>query len=186
MRRARALITAGGLLLAGLGTAPTASSAPTVPNLLTEQGRLLDTSGNPVMGTATLVFTLYDAATAGNVLWTETQMTTLDGGYFSTQLGQVTAIPTTAFNGSARYLGVSVNGDPEMTPRQTVASTPYALVADNATGNITPTSVSVGGATVINSQGQWVGALVNRLPAGNAGRTHGCLRVPCVRSPRAG
>jgi hypothetical protein len=44
-----------------------------------------------------------------------------------------------------------------MTPRQTVSSVPYAVVSTNAVGNITPTSVSVADAAVINAQGQWVG-----------------------------
>jgi hypothetical protein len=144
-----------------------------VPQTLVEQGRLLDVNGAPVNGGVTLTFALYSGASGGTALWSEQQMVTLDGGYFSAALGDTTPIPASAFDGSARYLGISVNSDPELTPREAIESVPYALLAGNVNGDITPTSVSVGGTTVINSQGQWVGpnsGLVGPTgPAGAAG-----------------
>src|ERR1019366_1064676 len=55
-----------------------------------------------------------------------------------------------------------VNGDPEMTPLQPIVSVPYALVSNNAVGDITPNSVTTNGVTigttqVINNMGAWVG-----------------------------
>lgn len=141
---------AGTLLVAA-----TASSA--VPSVLTEQGRLLDSTGNPATGSVSITFTVYDAATGGASLWTETQNVTLDSGYFSARLGETTAIGATVFNGSTRYLGVKVGSDPEMTPRQTLVSVPYALMANNAVGDITPTSITVNGTQIVNSSGNWVG-----------------------------
>lgn len=155
---------------ATLLVAAAASSA--VPGTLTEQGRLLDTSGNPSTGSVSITFTIYDAATSGTSLWTETQNVTLDSGYFSVRLGETTAIPTTVFNGATRYLGVKVGTDAEMTPRQTLVSVPYALMANNAVGDITPTSVAINGTTVINSSGQWVGSTAGlQGPTGPAGPT---------------
>jgi hypothetical protein len=153
-----------------------ASASSAVPGTLTEQGRLLDTAGAPATGSVSIVFTIYDAATGGASLWTETQNVTLDDGYFSARLGEVTAIPSTVFSGATRYLGVKVGTDAEMTPRQTLVSVPYALMANNAVGDITPTSVSVNGTTVINSSGAWVGpggigATGPTGPAGAAGPT---------------
>jgi hypothetical protein len=82
-------------------------------------------------------------------------MLTLDAGYFSARLGETTPIPASVFaGGKERYLGIAVGADPEMSPRQTIDSAPYALVSDNAVGDITPTSVSVGGTTVIDSSGK--------------------------------
>src|SRR4028119_863764 len=43
------------------------------------------------------------------------------------------------------------------TPREEVSSVPYAFVSANATGAITPVSVSIGGKTVIDENGRWVG-----------------------------
>jgi hypothetical protein len=65
-------------------------------------------------------------------LWTEEQDITLDDGYFSTELGTITAIPADLFDGSKLYLGVTVGNDDEMTPRQTISSVPYALLAGAA------------------------------------------------------
>lgn len=134
-----------------------ASASSAVPGQLTEQGRLLDTTGTPQTGSVSIVFSLYDAATGGTALWTETQNITLDDGYFSARLGDATAIPASVFSGATRYLGVTVGADAEMTPRQSIVSVPYALMANNAVGDITPTSVSVNGTTVIDSSGAWVG-----------------------------
>ncbi len=150
------------------------TAAGVVPPLLTEQGRLFDASGNPVAGAMTFVFSIYSGATGGTPLWTETQTVTLDSGFFSAQLGESTALPPTVFSQATGtlYLGIKVNTDPEMSPRQPLLSVPYALVAQNAVGDITPTSVSIGGTTVIDSTGKWVGAASGIAgPQGPAGPT---------------
>lgn len=129
-----------------------------VPQVLTQQGRLIDkATSKPVAGTISITFTLYDAATAGTSLWTEKQDVTLDDGYFSARLGETTAIPKTVFNGTVRYLGVQVGTDAEMTPREPLTSVPYALVAGDVNGAINPTSVSIAGTKVIDETGKWVG-----------------------------
>ncbi|HVZ37562.1 MAG TPA: hypothetical protein VG963_34310, partial [Polyangiaceae bacterium] len=117
------------------------ASAATVPQVLTEQGRLVSSGGRTVDGTLSFRFALYDAATGGTALWTETQMVTLSDGVFAAQLGSVNPIPITVFDGNSRYLGVTVDTDAEMTPRQQVTTVPYALVAQNVIGDITPSSI---------------------------------------------
>ncbi len=154
---------------ATLLAATAASSA--VPANLTQQGRLLDTAGAPVPGSVSITFAVYDAATGGTALWTETQNVTLDDGFFSARLGESTAIPNTVFDGSTRYLGVKVGTDPEMTPRQSIVSVPYALMANNAVGDITPTSVTVNGTQVIDGSGNWVGPGGLTGPTGPMGPT---------------
>ena len=153
--RASSLAALGLVSLGVIVSAEPALAA--VPSFLTEQGRLLDSSGTPLAGTASITFAIYDAASGGTPLWSEVQTVTLDGGYFSARLGEVTALPSSLFPGAERFLGVSVNTDAEMSPRQTLDSVPYALTADNAVGDITPSSISVGGTLVVNSAGQWVG-----------------------------
>jgi hypothetical protein len=143
--------------LVGLVVALWAVASPAVPARVVEEGRLLQSDGSPVQGSATFVFTIYDAPTGGNALWTETQTLQLNDGFFSAELGAVTTLPLSIFSGGARYVGTKVNGDAEMTPRQSTGSVPYAFVADNVTGDITPTTVSVGGRQVIDSTGRWVG-----------------------------
>jgi hypothetical protein len=141
--RVRFVATAGIAALFGLAWAAPARAV--VPQLLTEQGRLTDTSGNPVTGTVAIRFAIYAQPSGGSPLWTETQNATLDAGYFSVELGEVNALPSSVFDGTTRYLGVTVNSDPEMTPREPMTSVPYALIADNATGDITPHTVAVTG-----------------------------------------
>jgi hypothetical protein len=111
----------------------------------------------PVLGTLMVTYRIYDAPTGGMALWSETHSLTFDDGYFSVALGSMSMFPTTLFNGRPRFLGVTVGMDPEMTPRELVASVPYALMAGDVTGDIHPASVSVGGRTVIDAMGRWVG-----------------------------
>ena len=99
-----------------------------VPQLINFQGILKDGSGNPVPDNSyTVTLTIYDAPTAGNVKWTETQSVTTSVGLFTVLLGSTTPVPDSAFNDSSRYLGIQVGADPEMTPRQRLASVVYAL-----------------------------------------------------------
>jgi hypothetical protein len=64
------------------------------------------------------------------------------------------------------YLGIKVNTDPELSPRQPLLSVPYAMVASNAIGDITPKSVSVNGKTVIDSMGNWKGPPTGVMASG--------------------
>jgi hypothetical protein len=109
------------------------SAFAAVPATLTQQGRILDaTTGDPVSSKLKIVFNVYAAAKGGTALWTEEQDITLDDGYFSAQLGSVTPIPGTVFDGTVRYLGVTVGADDEMAPREAITSVPYAWNAASA------------------------------------------------------
>ena len=141
------------LLLVLGGTA----HASTPPRVLTEEGRLAGADGTPSTGAATLTFAVYDAPTGGTALWSETQTVTLGaGGYFAAQLGLGLPLPAEAFDGPTRYLGIRVDGEAEMTPRQVVSSVPYALLAGDVSGDIHPTSIAVNGQTIVDAQGNWV------------------------------
>lgn len=143
-----------------------------VPETITHQGRLYDASDAPVSGPLTVRFTIYDAETGGAALWTEEHQITFEDGYFSASLGEIEPLPG-VLDGSLRYLGIQVGNDPEMTPRAAVRSVPYALLANDVNGDITPQSVSIQGAgTVIDANGQWVGDPTGLVgPAGPAGAT---------------
>lgn len=144
---------AGAGILAAVGSLSGATSA-VVPPGITQQGRLLDSDGEPVTGEVTFTFTIYDEATEGNELWSGEQEITLDDGYFSTRLGTSgDAFPDDLFDGSDRFLGVTVGSDDEMTPRQTLGSVPYAHMANNVNGDITPASVTVNGVEVVTADG---------------------------------
>jgi hypothetical protein len=121
------------------------SAMAQVPGTITHQGRLYDANDAPLDTTLALTFTIYDAANGGAVLWTETHDVTFENGYFSVQLGSDTAFDPAVFDGSTRHLGVTVGNDPEMTPRAPIGSVPYAMVAGDVNGDITPSSLSIDG-----------------------------------------
>jgi hypothetical protein len=161
-------LVVGGILLGSLA-ASAVGSAASVPQTLTQQGRLFDAKGAPITGQLDITFTLYDAAQNGKSLWTETLTVTLDDGYFSAALGAKNTLDG-VFTGAPLYLGVAVDKDAEMEPRAEVASVPYALVAGNAIGDITPSTVTVGGKVVIDASGKWVGDPTGLVgPAGAQG-----------------
>jgi hypothetical protein len=160
MRRSlRTLTTVVVLALSG------AASAGQVPARLTEQGRLLGSDGLPVSGSVSMTFAVYATPTGGTPLFSEVFTVPLQDGYFSVQLGSSKPFPPSLWDGSARYVGLEVNGDPEMVPREEVDSVPYALVAADAVGDLHPASVTVAGKMVIDPNGHWVGD----PPAGGGG-----------------
>ena len=116
----------GGSLAQGEGgVGPQAVLTP----LLQYQGRLSNpTTGEPVAdGSYIMTFRLYDAASGGSTLWTETEDVSVQGGLFSTALGDTTALNQSLFNGQALWLGIKVDADVEATPRQQVLPVAYAL-----------------------------------------------------------
>lgn len=148
------LISASACAFALAAGAVTAEAA--VPQTITHQGRLYDGDNAPVNGTLKVKFALYAEPAAVEPLWSESHEITFEEGYFSANLGTMTPFDK-VFDGSVRYLGVTVGDDPEMTPRAPVQSVPYAMVAGDAVGDIHPTSVWVNGTIVIDGTGKWVG-----------------------------
>src|SRR5579871_2396092 len=134
-----------------------ARAANPVPPTIDQQGRFLKMDGTPETGTLMVTFALYDAATAGSMLWSETQSLALDvAGFYATALGAQTPFPAGTWDGRTLFLGITVEGEAEMTPRQPVVSVPYALragVAVDAVGDIHPTSITVNGKTIVDSMG---------------------------------
>jgi len=165
----RTVLTAS--ILAAASASLSSSALAAVPTTITHQGRLYNTEGVAIDGTLEVRFAIYDAEGADTPIWTELHTITFEDGYFSTELGSLVPFEDEdVFDGSVRYLGISVGADPEMTPRARVASVPYAMLANNVNGDITPSSVSVGGVEVIDSNGNWVGNSSGLVgPTGPAG-----------------
>ena len=97
--------------------------------LLQYQGRLTDPgTGEAVAdGVYSISFRLYNVESGGSWLWMETEDVSVQGGLFSTVLGDTTALDHSLFNGQALWLGVKVGADAEATPRQQVLPVAYAL-----------------------------------------------------------
>ncbi|MFH1775945.1 MAG: hypothetical protein ABH952_00050, partial [Candidatus Omnitrophota bacterium] len=110
-----------------------------VPHLINYQGRLTDTSNAPLNGSYSITFRIFDAETAGTMLWEETQASVVvQKGIFSVLLGSVTNLGL-AFD-IPYFLEIKV-GTEVMSPRQRITSAGYAIRAEtaenaNAVGNI--------------------------------------------------
>ena len=128
MKRSLILTVFSFLMLAQLGWGQ-------VPQTISYQGMLRHPDGTlvPAAGgdtTATITFSLYDAATPTLPVWTETQSVLVSDGLFSVILGKAT--PFTGILSPPVELGITVGADAEMIPRIELTSVIYALHADRS------------------------------------------------------
>jgi hypothetical protein len=88
------------------------------------QGRLTDASGNPLTGSHSVTFRLYDDPAAGSLLCsTNYNPLSMSNGLFN---ATINGCDNTDIDGDQLYLGVQVDADAEMTPRQPIYAVPYA------------------------------------------------------------
>jgi hypothetical protein len=104
-----------------------------VPEAVHFQGYIEDAAGDPLDGTYSITFGIYDADIAGTALWSESSDVHCDNGFFDVMLG--TATPLSLSFSTQYWLGCRIAGDEEMAPRYRLSSVPYAMysaVADSA------------------------------------------------------
>lgn len=116
-------------LLAALSL--TLNAAP--PQTLDYQGYLADSGGVPLTGSVNVSVSFYTESVGGTSLWTQASSPTLTNGRFTVVLDGSggNAFPTSLFD-QQLYVGLTVDTDPEMTPRQSLTSVPSAFEAINA------------------------------------------------------
>ena len=129
------LVMIGVLLWAqSAGAVPFRAESAASTGTIAYQGRLADSSGNPLTSTLNMSFRLYNASTGGAPLWTE-QWSGPNGvkvsdGLFNVMLGSLTPIAQSVITGNANlFLGITVGTDDEMTPRVQLGSVPFAVQA---------------------------------------------------------
>ncbi len=115
------------------------------------QGKLTNAAGVPVPdGNYNVTFRLYRSGIVPPydpvVVWEETQDVPVAGGLFNVALGSVTPLTPSLFI-NPLSLGIEVNGDGEMTPRQPLYGAPYAMTLVNG--------AAMGG--VVNMDAQYPG-----------------------------
>lgn len=144
----------------------------TLAQQMNYQGRLTDSAGNPLGdGQYTLTFKIYDAATGGTVLWGPFVVPAADlvNGRFNVILGPLDAAARSlpdAFAGStgaARFLGIQVDVNAEILPRQQILAAPEALhanvadtVIDGAIGTSQLADGSVTAAKIAGGTAVWL------------------------------
>ena len=128
---------------------------------LSFQGRLTNNLNTPITTATNITFKLYDADSGGSTLWNSgTCSITPDGdGIFSTLLGSScgTEIDSSVFSENAEvWLGVTVAGDAEATPRIQIATVAYALNSETLQGYPASESATANTIPALNSSGQLV------------------------------
>ena len=90
---------------------------------------MLDSGGQPATGTVDLVFTLFDAPTAGTAVWTESLVAVpLVDGVYSVTLGATTPITPGLLAAGSLFLEIAADGE-TLSPRQPLLAVPYAVRA---------------------------------------------------------
>ena len=101
-----------------------------VPRTISYQGVLANKTGTPVPdGPHTLVLNLYGSRTGKVILYSKTDSIVTVKGVFSTLLD---AIHDSVVFDRPMYLGISVDGGAELSPRTPLTASPYSL---NPTAN---------------------------------------------------
>ena len=123
------------IFLALLFTTSLATAA--VPGRVAYQGLLLDSNGVPVTDSVDIDVAIYDAASGGTNLWSESHLgvNVLDGVY-SIELGATTPLSGAVLQSGNVFLEITIDAE-TLTPRQQLLAVPYALKAleaDNLSG----------------------------------------------------
>ena len=113
-----------------------------VPGQIHYQGTLKDSQGVVIhcpsvndcpSGTVSVTFRLYDQSNGGDPLWEETwNDLAVSQGIVDIRLGSSTPIEEAALGGNEAWLALEINQGGELTPRQRVVSSAYAIVAATA------------------------------------------------------
>ena len=139
MKSIASAVVALSLMVAGLASAE-------VPERLVYTGALSD-QGQPFEGSVDMVFSIFDTASGGTALWSEShEGVAVTGGRLTVELGLSQTTLSEVFDGRKLYLDVNVDGQ-SMLPRVPVASVPYAFRAidSDTVGGLTPAELGHGG-----------------------------------------
>jgi len=100
------------------------ASAAILEDAIPIQGRLTNASGAPLSGDHSVTFSLYDDPVAGTLLCsTNYNPLTMTNGLFNVT---ITGCDNSEIDGDQLYVGIQVDADAEMTPRQPIYAVPYA------------------------------------------------------------
>lgn len=123
------------------------------PRLLAFEGSINDATDTPITKPVTLRFSLYNDSTSSgsSLLWQETQQIDPDHqGAFSTVLGYNSPLSQELLHNQTKlFIGIALGNEPELKPRQQIATTDYAKNAQQVQGLIPITSENAGEKNVL-------------------------------------
>jgi hypothetical protein len=123
------ILSLSSVLLPLIGGSPEPAHAAPSTNL-NFQARLHHTNGDIVPdGSYSIEFNIYNAASGGFAIWDETRSVSVRNGYFSVNLGSVSAFSSSINWSEEKWLTMNVEGDGEMDPRIKLTAIPYAFQA---------------------------------------------------------
>jgi hypothetical protein len=125
------------------------SALAQTPRTISYQGSIVS-NGQVINGDHNLHIALYDSANASASVYQEDQRITVHNGIFDVQIGSIVPLPLTMRFDRTYYLGISIDGSPELQPRTQLTSVPYALNALVAQSAESLTSNARGVVTSIN------------------------------------
>lgn len=117
-----------------------------IPQTMSYQGILTDDAGTPLNGEYHLRFSIYNVATGGTELWSETHNSVpVTDGVFSVVLGSVDnpLTPDKVDFAEQYWLGIVIDAFPELIPRIPLTSAAYSLKAQSvADGTVTEAKIA--------------------------------------------
>ena len=177
------------------GLCPAQSNQAQPPGQISYQGFLTDANGIPLATNTpqnfNVSFNIYAASSGSTALWGESQVVTVDRGFFTVLLGAGNTISGTFHtndltalfntnNAQTRYIGLTVAGvgSGEIAPRLQLLSSPYALLAANAINATWATNaLNVTGANTISATNLAANIGVWTASGGNVYRTSGNVGI---------
>jgi len=144
-----------GVVMLALLVAVPAYAQGVTPSLLNYQGLLTDSNGDPINAQGLVVtFRIWDDPTSTDpfsLRWEETLTIDVTDGLFNVILGETVPITEDVFSTSQSYLGLTIQGEPESSPRTRLVSVGYSTrveTVDGARGGVISGTIGlVDGAT---------------------------------------
>lgn len=129
--------------------------------ILNFQGRLTGKDGLPIIDGVDVNFRIWNSITGGQELYStgNCHIKPDQNGIFYTILGSTCGkeIPSTVFSENINsFLGITVSSDPEMTPRQQIASVGYALNTETLQGLSPQSPAGISTIPYINKDGHLI------------------------------
>ena len=110
-----------------------------IPEIISYQGILSDSTGSPLTGDYNITVSIYDQESGGVALWSETHANVVvSDGKFNIMMGSVASLSDSLDFEVPYWLGVSIGGGAELTPRTQFASTATAFAAQKVLERILP------------------------------------------------